>query len=225
MAALVIGICGGTGAGKTTLARGIISAVSEDNAVLMQQDDYYKDLGNLTPQERVRQNFDHPDSLDMALMIEHLRLLRSGKSIDQPVYDFSRHARQQQLVRLYPRPVVIVEGTLIFENKALCELMEIKVFVDTEADVRFIRRLRRDIHERGRTVDSVIEQYLATVRPMHMQFVEPFKRHADVIIPYSSSDDAGIDVLIREIRSRAALTHSTLVRPQASSPEELQLPG
>ena len=177
--------------------------------VVVEQDHYYKDPGHLSFEERVDQNFDHPDSIDALLMVEHIRLLQLGRAIDRPVYDFTRHARAQQVVHLCPRPVVVVEGTLIFENKALSELMNIKVFVDTDADVRLARRIRRDMRERGRTAESVIDQYLATVRPMHVQFVEPFKQHADVIIPHDSSDGAGVDLVIREIRSRAALTAYT----------------
>jgi uridine kinase len=188
--------------------------LSEESVVLVQQDHYYRDLGHLPFQVRAHQNCNHPDSIDAPLMIEHIRRLRLGRAIDRPVYDFTCHAREPQVVRLDPRPTIVVDGTLIFENKALCEMMDIKVFVDTDADIRLIRRLRRDICEHGGTAESVIEQYLATVRPMHMQFVEPFKQHADVIIPHGSSYSAGIDLVIREIRYRARLGALTSVGPQ-----------
>ena len=150
---------------------------------MLQQDHYYKNFPHLSLEERARQNFDHPDAFDNSLFIEHVGQLREGRPIDRPVYDFTKHERASETVRMNPSPALILEGILIFENKALCELMDIKIFVDTDADLRFIRRLSRDIRERGRTVDSVVNQYLTTVRPMHNEFVEPSKRHADVIIP------------------------------------------
>lgn len=198
---LVIGICGGTGSGKTTIASRIIQALSHDSVQILQQDHYYKDLPHLPLDARARQNFDHPDSIDMALLIEHVRRLREGQAIERPVYDFTQHRRLPQTVRLEPRPALIVEGILLFEKPELRNQMDIKIYVDTDADIRFIRRLRRDIKERGRTVDSVIEQYLATVRPMHLEFVEPSKRHADVIIPEGGHNEVGIDLVIQKIRS------------------------
>ena len=165
---LVIGICGGTGSGKTTITDRIIQALSEDRVSILQQDFYYKDLPNLPLAERVRQNFDHPDSIDTPLMVEHVRRLRAGETIERPLYDFVEYRRLPETVRLEPRSALIIEGILIFENKALRELMDIKIFVDTDADLRFIRRLVRDIRERGRTMESVVQQYQATVRPMHL---------------------------------------------------------
>jgi uridine kinase len=201
---LVIGICGGTGSGKTTITERIISALSPESVLVLQQDHYYKNFPHLSLEERARQNFDHPDAFDNSLFIEHVRQLREGRPIDRPVYDFTKHERASETVRMNPSPALILEGILIFENKALCDLMDIKIFVDTDADLRFIRRLSRDIRERGRTIDSVVNQYLTTVRPMHNEFVEPSKRHADVIIPEGGHNEVGIDLVIQKIRSLVA---------------------
>jgi uridine kinase len=198
---LTIGICGGTGSGKTTITNRLTQALSEESVLLLQQDHYYKDTPHLPLEERAKQNFDHPDSVDTQLLISHVRALRDGQAIERPVYDFTQHRRVPVTVHLEPRPALIVEGILIFENSALRNLCDIKIFVDTEADLRFIRRLRRDIRERGRTVESVIEQYMVTVRPMHMEFVEPSKRYADVIIPEGGYNEVGIDLVIQKIRS------------------------
>jgi uridine kinase len=198
---LVIGICGGTGSGKTTITERIIRELSEESVVVLQQDHYYRDLPHLPLDERARQNFDHPDSMDTPLLATHVGALREGRAIERPVYDFTQHRRVERTVRLEPRPALIVEGILIFENAALRGLMDVKIFVDTDADLRVLRRLERDIRERGRTVESVIQQYLATVRPMHLEFVEPSKRYADVIIPEGGYNEAGIDLLVQKIRS------------------------
>jgi len=198
---LVIGICGGTGSGKTTITERIISVLSPESVLVLQQDHYYKDFPHLPLEEGARQNFDHPDSFDTPLLIEHVRQLAEGRPVDRPVYDFTKHERASHTVRLNPSPAIILEGILIFENKALCELMDIKIFVDTDADLRFIRRLGRDIRERGRTIESVVSQYMATVRPIHMEFVEPSKRHADVIIPEGGHNEVGIDLVIQKIRA------------------------
>ncbi|MBI1749955.1 MAG: uridine kinase [Acidobacteria bacterium] len=198
---LVIGICGGTGSGKTTITDRIIKALSLESVQVLQQDHYYKDLPHLPLDERARQNFDHPDSIDTPLFVEHVRGLREGFPIERPVYDFTKHERKAETTRLEPRPALIVEGILIFESQALRELMDVKIFVDTDADLRFIRRLGRDIRERGRTAESVVQQYLSTVRPMHMEFVEPSKRYADVIIPEGGHNEVGIDLVIQKIRS------------------------
>jgi len=200
---LVIGICGGTGSGKTTITERIISALSPESVLVLQQDHYYKDFPDLPRERRARQNFDHPDSFDTPLLVRHLSQLRNGVAIDRPVYDFTEHARASGTVRLHSSPAVILEGILIFENKSLRDLMDVKIFVDTDADLRFIRRLKRDVRERGRTVDSVVEQYLSTVRPMHMEFIEPSKRYADVIIPEGGHNEVGIDLVIQKIRSLA----------------------
>jgi len=198
---LVIGICGGTGSGKTTITERIIAALPQESVLVLQQDYYYKDLPHLPLEERPKQNFDHPDSMDTPLLVEHVRCLREGQAVERPVYDFTQHRREPRTTRLEPRPALVIEGILIFENAALRELMDIKIFVDTDADLRFIRRLNRDIRERGRTVESLVQQYLTTVRPMHMEFIEPSKRYADVIIPEGGYNDVGIDLMIQKIRS------------------------
>ncbi|MGA8022980.1 MAG: uridine kinase [Candidatus Acidiferrales bacterium] len=198
---LIIGICGGTGSGKTTITRRIIEALSDTSVVVLQQDNYYRDYPELSFEERVKVNFDHPDSMDTALLADDVRRLRSGQAIERPTYDFANFQRLKGTVRIEPLPAIIIEGILIFENKQLRELMDIKIFVDTDADLRFIRRLVRDIRERGRNMEMVIDQYLNTVRPMHMEFVEPSKRYADVIIPEGGYNDVGIDLVIQKIRS------------------------
>lgn len=198
---LVIGICGGTGSGKTTITARIKDALAEESVLVLQQDHYYKDFPDLPLDQRAKQNFDHPNSIDSPLMIEHVRRLRAGQPVERPVYDFTQHRRAPHSEHLEPRPALIVEGILVFENRALRDLMDIKIFVDTDADLRFIRRLGRDIRERGRTVESVVHQYLSTVRPMHMEFIEPSKRYADVIIPEGGFNDVGIDLVIQKIRS------------------------
>lgn len=206
---MIIGICGGTGSGKTTVASKILETVDSASVVLLQQDNYYKELAHLPLEERAKQNFDHPDSIDMELFVKHVRMLKNGQAMDRPVYDFTIHTRSRQTIRLEPKPVVIVEGILIFDNKPLRDLMDIKIFVDTDADLRFIRRLRRDITERARTVESVINQYLSTVRPMHLEFVEPSKRYADVIIPEGGFNTVGIDLLTEKIRAQLAAAHAS----------------
>ena len=198
---LTVGICGGTGSGKTTITNRLIDALSEESVVLLQQDHYYKDLPHLPLEERAKQNFDHPDSVDGPLLVEHLRALRNGSAIERPVYDFTQHRRVPATVHLEPRPAIILEGILIFDNPQLRSLLDIKIFVDTDADLRFIRRLQRDVRERERTVDSVVSQYMATVRPMHLEFIEPSKRYADVIIPEGGHNEVGIDLVIQKIRS------------------------
>jgi uridine kinase len=211
---LIIGICGGTGSGKTTITRRIIEALSSsvsgfastnpetrDSVTLLQQDNYYKDYPQLSYEERVRVNFDHPDSMDTPLLAEHVRRLREGEAIESPTYDFANFQRHKETVHIEPRAAIIIEGILIFESKALRDLMDIKIFVDTDADLRFIRRLLRDIGERGRTMEMVVDQYLTTVRPMHRDFVEPSKRFADVIIPEGGHNEIGIDLVIQKIRS------------------------
>jgi uridine kinase len=207
---MIIGICGGTGSGKTTVANRILESVSASEVAFIQQDSYYRNLKDLPLDYRQAVNFDHPDALDNELLINHIKKLKAGGSIELPVYDFKTHTRQNKTVLIEPKPIVIIEGILIFVDARLLEQMDIKVFVDTPDDIRFIRRLRRDIAERGRTVDSVIEQYLATVRPMHMQFVEPSKRYADVIIPEGGHNLVSIDLISGKIRERlsGALTAS-----------------
>src|SRR5215467_11362798 len=201
---MIIGICGGTGSGKTTVANRILESVRADEVVFIQQDLYYRNLKDMPLDFRNAANFDHPDAVDNELLINHLKKLRANEPVELPIYDFRTHTRLPATTRIEPKPIVIVEGILIFAEPRLLELMDIRVFVDTPDDVRFIRRLQRDIAERGRTLDSVIEQYLATVRPMHMQFVEPSKRHADVIIPEGGHNLVSIDLLSGKIRERLA---------------------
>jgi uridine kinase len=201
---MIIGICGGTGSGKTTVANKILQSVSANEVAFIQQDSYYRDLDQMPLDYRQQVNFDHPDAIDNDLMVEHVRALKSGRAVELPIYDFKNHARRKETLRMEPKLITIVEGILIFAEKRLLDEMDIKVFVDTPDDIRFIRRLRRDIAERGRTADSVIEQYLATVRPMHMQFVEPSKRCADVIIPEGGHNMVSIGLLSGKIRERLA---------------------
>jgi uridine kinase len=198
---MVIGICGGTGSGKTTVAHKIVTAVGAENVVFLQQDAYYRDLGDMPLEVKNHLNFDHPDAFDNDLLINHLRTLKAGESIDQPIYDFTTHSRMITKRHVEPRLVIIVEGILIFVSAELRSLMDMKVFVDTDADICFIRRLQRDLEERGRTVKSVIDQYQSTVRPMHLQFVEPSKRYADIIIPEGGSNQVGIDLITEKIKA------------------------
>ncbi len=196
---LVIGIAGGTGSGKTTVAQTILERVGSHRIAFLQHDAYYRDLKHLPLEERARNNFDHPDSLETELLIAHLKQLKNWQPIDLPLYDFTRHIRMDQATRVEPHRVVIVEGILIFAEPALRQLFDVKIYVDTDADIRFIRRLQRDIHERGRTVEMVIQQYDQTVRPMHMEFVEPSKRYADVIIPEGGLNLVALDMVIARI--------------------------
>lgn len=199
---MIIGICGGTGSGKTTIARRIVEEVGAENVILLEQDSYYRNLIDMPLDERHLANFDHPDSVDSDMLVNHLKRLKDGLTVEMPVYDFKTHTRTDEVDILPPKPVVMVEGILIFAESRILDLLDIRVFVDTPDDIRFIRRLQRDIRERGRTVESVIEQYFATVRPMHMEFVEPSKRHADIIIPEGSQTDVGIDMLCGLVREK-----------------------
>lgn len=202
MQPFVIGIAGGTGSGKTTVARRLYESLHLDSAVFLDQDSYYRELSHLPLEERRRVNFDHPDSLDNELLCDHLEALVDGRAVDKPTYDFAAHTRSGQTVRVEPRSVILVEGILLFVDARLRSLFDLKIYVDTEADVRFIRRLQRDLELRGRTTDSVIEQYLTTVRPMHFEFVEPSKRYADIILPRGGNNAPGIGVLAARIRER-----------------------
>jgi len=199
---MIIGICGGTGSGKTTIARKIVATVGAENVVLVEQDFYYRNLAAMPLDERRQANFDHPDSIDSDLLINHLKRLKSGRSIEMPVYDFKSHTRSREVSHIEPKQVVIVEGILIFAEPRILELLEVRVFVDTPDDIRFIRRLKRDISERGRSVESVIAQYFATVRPMHHEFVELSKRHADVIIPEGGETGVSIRMLCGLVREK-----------------------
>ncbi|HLM60216.1 MAG TPA: uridine kinase, partial [Pyrinomonadaceae bacterium] len=197
---MIIGICGGTGSGKTTIARRIIESVGREKVILIEQDSYYRNLADMPLDERHQANFDHPDSIDSEMLMNHLKRLKSGDSIEMPVYDFKSHTRSDRSEHLEPKPVVIVEGILIFSEPRILSLLDVRVFVDTPDDIRFIRRLQRDIRERGRTTESVIAQYYATVRPMHFEFVEPSKRNADIIIPEGGNPEIGIEFLCGKIR-------------------------
>ncbi len=199
---MIIGICGGTGSGKTTVARRILENVSDESVTFLQQDSYYRNLGDMPLELRHQINFDHPDAFDNELFINHVKALRAGEAIDMPVYDFANHSRKNEKVHIDPKPILIIEGILIFVDAALRELMDVKIFVDTAGDLRFIRRLKRDVQDRGRSVESVIKQYLETVRPMHEQFVEPSKRFADVIIPEGGYNEVGIDLISGKIRAQ-----------------------
>ncbi len=201
---LVIGVAGGSGSGKTTVVRRIMEALGDTDVVVLEHDRYYRDHPELRLEERASLNYDHPNSLDTDLLVSHLRDLKQGTAVDIPVYDFALHARKTETTPVKPGSAIIVEGILIFTDKTLRSLMDVKVFVDTDDDTRFIRRLQRDTSERGRTVDSVIDQYVSTVKPMHLDFVEPSKRYADVIIPEGGNNKVAVDMLLTLIKSLAA---------------------
>lgn len=192
-------MAGGSGSGKTTVAEEIVRRIGPDRLVSVHQDRYYRDLSHLKFEERARHNFDHPDAMEEELMVEHLELLRSGSATPLPVYDFARHVRTERTERAQPRPVILVEGILILAVAAIRNLLDIKLFVDTDPDVRLIRRIRRDLAERGRTVESVTGQWMETVRPMHLDFVEPSKRWADLIIPEGGFNTVALDLVISRI--------------------------
>ncbi len=196
----VIGIAGGTGAGKTTIARALAHAVPAEHVASIEHDHYYRDLRHLSPEARDGVNFDHPDALESDLLVEHLARLRRGEAVEVPIYDFATHTRRTETRAVEPAPVVLVEGILVLADPALREQLDLKVYVDTDADIRVLRRIARDLHERARSFESVREQYYATVRPMHLQFVEPSKRWADVIIPEGGSNVA-LDLLVTKLRS------------------------
>jgi len=197
---IIIGVAGGTASGKTTVAHRILEAVTGDHLAYLEHDAYYRDLSHLPLEKRQSFNFDHPDSLENELLIAHLRALLRGEAIEMPKYDFANYVRLPQTKRIEPKQVILVEGILIFVDKALRDLMDIKIYVDTADDLRFIRRLQRDVAERGRTVERVIAQYLATVRPMHMEFVEPSKQFADVIIPRGGHNTTAIQMVVAQIQ-------------------------
>jgi uridine kinase len=204
---LTIGVAGGTGSGKTTVANVILDRVGKQQISYLPHDAYYRDFGNLPPDQKAAMNFDHPDSLETELMIEHIKQLKSGSAVEIPVYDFSTNSRTDRTIRVEPHPVIIVEGILLYTDKELRDLLDIKIFVDTDPDIRFIRRLQRDINERGRTTESVIRQYLKTVRPMHLDFVEPSKRYANVIIPEGGLNEVAMEMVIARIESLVNKMH------------------
>lgn len=196
---LVLGIAGGSGSGKTTVARALVQRAAAGSISHIQHDSYYKDLSSLPPAQRKITNFDHPNSLETELMTEHVRALKSGHSVDVPSYDFTTHTRRKETTRIEPRPIILVEGILLYVDPELRELCDVKLYIDTDADLRFIRRLQRDINERGRSMEMVIEQYFATVRPMHLEFVEPSKRYADLIIPYDGFNQVALEFVLARI--------------------------
>jgi uridine kinase len=196
---LIIGIAGGSGSGKTTLANLILKRVGRDSIAYLPHDAYYKDLSALSPNQRILINFDHPDSLDTELLVQHVKTLKEMNPVDLPIYDFKNHIRTSNIIHIEPRPVILVEGILIFAEAVLREQLDVKIFVDTDSDIRFIRRLERDIQERGRTTESVIKQYLLTVRPMHMEFVEPSKRYADIIVPEGGLNTVAMEMVVARL--------------------------
>ncbi len=201
---VVIGVAGGSGSGKTTVVRRIVESLGDEQVTVLEHDRYYRDRSDLRLEERAALNYDHPDSLETDLLVRHVEALKSGRQVEVPTYDFARYARKAATEAAMPRRAIIVEGILIFTDAALRSLMDVKVFVDTDDDARFIRRLKRDVAERGRTMDSVIEQYLNTVKPMHLEFVEPSKRYADIIVPQGGHNLVAIGMLLTLIRSLAA---------------------
>jgi len=199
MKPIIIGVAGGTASGKTTVSDAILERVGRDRIAYIEHDSYYRDLSHLPLEERRKLNVDHPDALETKLLVSHLRQLQAGEAIEVPVYDFATYQRRHETRHVEARGVILVEGILIFVGKELREMMDIKLYVDTDADLRFIRRLQRDTRERGRTVEMVIKQYLNTVRPMHLEFVEPSKRYADVIIPAGGFNEAAVQMIVARI--------------------------
>lgn len=200
---LIIGITGGTGSGKSTVCKSIKESIPEENIAILEQDAYYKDQSHLSFEERLKTNYDHPLSFDNKLLIKHLDMLCNGETIEKPIYDYELHTRNlEETVTTEPKDIVIVEGIMILEDEELRNKLDIKIYVDTEDDLRILRRIQRDIKERGRTIDSVIEQYLATVKPAHDQFIEPYKKYADIIIPEGGQNEVAIDMVIARIKTQ-----------------------
>ena len=200
MTPFLIGLAGGTGSGKTTVANAIVKRVGEERIAILSHDSYYRDFVDLPKDILDRQNFDHPDSLESELLVRHLKALKQGMVVETPIYDFKVHRRAAESRRVEPRKVILVDGILIFAEAELRKLFDVKIYVDTDADIRLIRRLKRDIAERGRSVESVVSQYESTVRPMHMEFVEPSKRYADLIIPEGGENTVALDFLFARLR-------------------------
>jgi uridine kinase len=201
MAPLVVGIAGGTGSGKTTVAKTIATALPSSHVAMIEFDAYYRDLPHLLPEERAKINFDHPDSLEVELLVDHLTALKESRAVDVPIYDFKTHRRRPESRRVEPARVVLVEGILVFVDARLRDAMDMKIFVDTDADIRVFRRIRRDMEHRGRSFESIRDQYYKTVRPMHLQFVEPSKRWADLIIPEGGNNKVALDLIISKLES------------------------
>ncbi|CAN5666161.1 uridine kinase [soil metagenome] len=207
---MFIGICGGTGSGKTTIARAIVDAVGREQVVLVEQDSYYRNLGDMPLDERHQANFDHPDAIDSEMLVNHLMRLKQGLTVEMPLYDFITHTRSDKIETIKPKPVVIVEGILIFAEPRILDVLDVRVFVDTPDDIRLMRRLRRDINERGRTFERTMEQYERTIRPMHFEFVEPSKRNADIIIPECANQGTSIEFLCSMVREKLAAEQKAL---------------
>lgn len=197
---VLIGITGGTGSGKSTIAREIYKSFGEDCIAMIEQDSYYKDQSHLTPEERTKTNYDHPSAFDTELLVSNLKDLINGVAIEKPIYDFEIHNRKEETIRVEPREIIIIEGILVLQEEILRDMLDIKIYVDTDADVRFIRRMVRDVKERGRTIDSVITQYLTVVKQMHEQFTENTKKYADIIIPEGGHNKVAIDIITANIR-------------------------
>ncbi len=197
---IVFGVAGGTASGKTTVARKVLAAVGAEQVAYLPHDAYYKDRSDLPFAERSKLNYDHPKSLETKLLVKHIKLLLAGQGVHVPVYDFTTHLRTEETVFVEPSPIILVDGILIFTKRRLRELMDIKIFVDTADDIRFIRRMKRDMEERGRSLDSVIMQYLTTVRPMHMKFVEPSKQFADIIIPHGGENEVAMAMVVSRLK-------------------------
>ncbi|MGQ3051897.1 MAG: uridine kinase [Roseateles sp.] len=196
----VIGVAGGSGSGKSTVTREVLAAIGPEKVAVVMQDDYYRDQSDMPPEDRRKQNYDHPDAFDWPLMAQHLATLRRGEAIEMPVYDFAADNRSSETITVKPAPVIVVEGLFALYDAKLRNMMSLKIYVDTASDVRFIRRLQRDISERGRSTESVVQQYLDTVRPMHKQFIEPTKRNADVILPHGANG-AAVDIITTKVKS------------------------
>lgn len=198
---ILIGITGGTGSGKSTVSTEIFKYIDREDITIIEQDSYYKDQSELSLEDRIKTNYDHPFAFDNKLLVEHLKEILKGNSIQKPIYDFEIHNRKKETINVEPRDIVILEGILILSEKEIRDLLDIKIFVDTDSDVRVIRRILRDIKDRGRTLESVILQYMETVRPAHLQFIEPTKRYADIIIPEGGYNKVAIDILVTKINS------------------------
>jgi uridine kinase len=201
---ILIGITGGTGSGKSTVAQEIYKSLPAESIAVIEQDSYYKDQSHLSFEERTKTNYDHPDAFDTDLLLKHLQMLINGEAIDKPVYDFAEHNRKKETVRVEPKDIIILEGIMILCEPEIRKMLDIKIFVDTDSDVRIIRRIQRDIAERGRTIESVIDQYMNVVRPMHLEFIEPTKRYADIIIPEGGYNKVAIDIMIARVKEIVA---------------------
>lgn len=217
---VVVGIAGGSGSGKSTVAHTVLERIGRDRIAFLQHDSYYRDRSHLPREERADVNFDHPDSLETELLVEHLERLRAGRPVEVPLYDFTRHVRKEETRTVLPRPVVLLEGILVLAVPALREILDVKIFVDTDPDIRFIRRLRRDLEERGRSLDSVVEQYRESVRPMHLKFVEPSKRHADVLVPEGGFNTVALDLIAHHVARRIREAEEREREPGDRSPVE-----